>query len=145
LKKAENALLKLIELQPDTKENYLNLGIIYSDLHKYSKARKYYKKASEIGNGWGLPIYYEGYLYEQAARNCNQGFETKLVYQLAIDTYRKAKRLDSSLNQATERIKALSAVVPTQEDYFFRKYKSGDVIPITGDCFNWIGKSITVP
>ena len=146
LKKAENAYMKLIKLEPGKKENYLNLGIIYSDLGKYSQARKYYRKANEIGGGWGLPVYYEGYLYEQAARNCNQqGFETKMVYQLAVDTYRKAKRLDPSVSQATDRIKALSAVVPTQEDYFFRNYKSGDVIPVTGDCYDWIGKSITVP
>jgi len=35
--------------------------------------------------------------------------------------------------------------VPSQEDWFFNKKKSGDVIPITGDCFGWIGKSVTVP
>ena len=144
-KKAEKAYLKLIELEPGKKEHYLNLGIIYSDEGRYSLARKYYTKASKIGNGWGLPIFYEGYLYEQAARNCDQGFETKVVYQLALDTYRKAKRLDPTLTQAQDRINALKAVVPTKEDYFFRKYKSGDVIPITGDCFKWIGKSITVP
>ncbi len=145
LKKAEKAYLKLIELEPDKKENYLNLGTVYSGMKKYAKARRYYLKASEVGGGWGLPIFYIGYLYELSARNCDQGFETKLVYQLAVDTYKKAKRLDPSLSQAQERINALSAVVPTQEDYFFRKYKSGDVIPIKGSCFDWIGKSITVP
>ena len=53
--------------------------------------------------------------------------------------------MDASLQQAQNRINVLSTSVPTQEDYFFRGYKSGDIIPITHNCFEWIGKSITVP
>jgi tetratricopeptide (TPR) repeat protein len=145
LKNAENALLKLIDIDPDAKEHYLNLGIVYGDMGKLSKARRYYINASEVGGGWALPIYYEGFLYEKSARACNFDFETKMVYQLAVDTYRKAVRMDASLTQATDRISALSTSVPTQEDYFFRGYKSGQVLPIAGDCFSWIGKSVTVP
>jgi hypothetical protein len=51
--------------------------------------------------------------------------------------------MDASLDMARDRIGALSSVVPTTEDYFFRNYKSGDVIQIT--CVGWIGRSITVP
>ena len=146
LKKAEEAYLKLIELEPKTPEHYLNLGIVYGDEGKYALARKYYQKASEVKGGWGLAIYYEGYLYEKAARGCTFDFQSKLVYQLAVDTYRQAKKVDPGLQQAQERINALSTSVPTQEDYFFRGYKSGDSVPITGDCFGWIGsKSVTVP
>ena len=85
-------------------------------------------------------------MYEKAARGCTFDFQSKLVYQLAVDTYRQAKKVDPGLQQAQERINALSTSVPTQEDYFFRGYKSGDSVPITGDCFGWIGsKSVTVP
>ncbi|MGB5894611.1 MAG: tetratricopeptide repeat protein [Ignavibacteriaceae bacterium] len=145
LKNAENALLKLIEIDPDAKEHYLNLGIVYGDMGKFSNARRYYIKASEIGGGWALPIYYEGSLYEKSARACNFDFETKKVYQLAVDTYKKAARMDASLTDAKNRIDALSSTVPTQEDFFFRGYKSGQILPIIGDCFSWIGKSVTVP
>ena len=146
LSNAERALLKLIEIDPDAKEHYLNLGIVYGDMGKLSNARRYYIKASEVGGGWALPIYYEGFLYEKSARGCKFDFEAKMVYQLAVDTYRKALKMDSSLTQARDRISALATSVPTQEDYFFRGYKSGDVIPITGECFKWIGnKSVTVP
>ena len=145
LKNAESALLKLIEIDPDAKEHYLNLGIVYADMGKLSKARRYYIKASEVGGSWALPIYYEGFLYEKSARGCKFDFETKMVYQLAVDTYRKAVRMDPSLTQAKDRVGALSTSVPTQEDYFFRGYKSGQVLPIEGDCFTWIGKSVTVP
>jgi tetratricopeptide (TPR) repeat protein len=145
LKNAENALLKLIEIDPDAKEHYLNLGIVYGDMGKLSNARRYYIKASEVGGGWALPIFYEGYLYEKAAGSCTEEFDKKMVYQIALDTYKKALRMDSSLTQANNRISALSTSVPTQEDYFFRGYKSGDIIPLSDNCPGWIGKSVTVP
>ena len=145
LDKAEESLLKLVELDPESKEHYFNLGIVYSDKGRPSQARKYYQKASEVGGGWALPIFYEGYLYEKAAGDCGDEFDKKIVYQLALDTYKKAKRMDSSLQQAQDRINALSTSVPTQEDYFFRGYKSGTSIPISDKCPGWIGISITVP
>lgn len=142
----ENAYSKLIELEPDNKDNYYNLATIYTDLNKYSKARQYFEKASNIGGGWGKAIMSVAHIYEQSATNCpNNDFNSKLVYKLAQDTYRKAYSMDPSLTGARDRAGALSGVVPSQEDYFFRGYKSGTVVPITGDCFSWIGKSVTVP
>ncbi|MBZ0200023.1 MAG: tetratricopeptide repeat protein [Ignavibacteriaceae bacterium] len=146
LTKAEATFKKLIELEPNEQDNYLNLGIVYKDKGQLSAARTQYQKAASLKNGWGLPIYYEGLLYEQAARNCGSfNFEDKLVYQLAVDTYRKAANTDPSLTQARDRVSALSSSVPTKEDYFFRKYKSGTSIPISGNCYGWIGRSISVP
>ena len=145
LSKAEDAYKKLIQLEPDKKEHYLNLGIVYRDRGQLAAARSQFEKASDAGNNWGLPIYYIGNLYEQAARSCGFEFEDKLVYLLAVDTYRRAKNMDPTVTQAQERISALSGSVPSQEDYFFRGLKSGQSIPITGNCYGWIGKSITVP
>ena len=145
LSEAETALNKLIEIDPDNKDHYMNLGIVYKDQGRLSKARQLYQKASSVGGGWALPIFYEGLLYEQTARGCSFDFNAKIVYQVAVNTYRKAYNLDQSLSQARDRIGALSSTVPTQEDYFFHKYKSGDVIPVTSECGGWIGKSITVP
>ena len=145
LSKAEDAYKKLVQLEPDKKEHYLNLGIVFRDKEQLSTARTQFEKASEVGNGWGLPIYYIGNLYEQAARNCGFEFEDKLVYLLAVETYKRAKNMDASVSQAQERISALSGSVPTQEDYFFRGLKSGQSVPIAGSCYGWIGKSVTVP
>lgn len=146
LNKAEEALLKLIELDPESREHYFNLGIVYGDQKKPSNARKYYLKASDVGGGWALPIFYEAYLYEKAASGCGgDAFNKKVVYQLALNTYKKAKRMDPALQQAQDRINVLSTTVPTQEDYFFRGYKSGATIPISDQCPGWIGKSITIP
>ena len=144
LSNTETALNKLIEIDPDNKDHYMNLGIVYKDQGRLSKARQLYQKASTVGGGWALPIFYEGLLYEQTARGCSFDFKAKLVFQLAVNTYRKAYNMDQSLTQARDRVGALSNSVPTQEDYFFNKYKSGDVIPLT-ECGSWTGKSITVP
>jgi tetratricopeptide (TPR) repeat protein len=143
--KAEAAYKKLIQLKPDNKDYYLNLGVVYKDQNRYAQARTEFLKANDIAKGWGLAIYDEGLLYEQAARACEFNFETKLVYLLAVETYKKALSIDPSLAQAKERINALSSSIPAKEDYFFRGYKSGQVIPITGNCYGWVNKSVTVP
>jgi tetratricopeptide (TPR) repeat protein len=142
----EEVFKKLMQLEPDNRNNYLNLGIIYKDKGQLTQARNYFLKASEVNGGWGLPIYYEGLLYEQAARNCGEfNFESKLVYQVAVNTYRRALQIEPSLTQARDRINALQNSIPTQEDFFFRGHKSGQSLPVTGSCYGWIGKNVTVP
>lgn len=142
LTKAESAYRRLIQLEPNAREHYLNLGINLREQGKLSAARTEFLKASEVGGGWALPIYYEGFLYEQAARSCSD-FDAKVVYLLAQQTYRRALSMDGSLDLARDRINALANAVPTKEDYFFRKLKSGDTLQIT--CVGWIGRSVTVP
>ena len=75
--KAENAVKKLIQIDPENKVHYLNLGILYKDKGQLAAARTQYQKASDVGKGWGQAIFYEGLLYEQAARSCEFNFETK--------------------------------------------------------------------
>jgi hypothetical protein len=53
--------------------------------------------------------------------------------------------MDASVSLARDRISALSGSVPSQEDYFFQGYKSGQTISISGNCYGWINRSITVP
>lgn len=142
---AEGAYQTLIKLDPNTKDSYFNLGLLYKEQGKLGRARQYFETASDKAGGWGMAIFSIGLLYEQSARDCAFDFKTKLVYLLAQDTYRRAVSIDPSLAQARDRIGALSGSVPSQEDWFFNKKKSGEVIPITGDCFTWIGKSVTVP
>jgi tetratricopeptide (TPR) repeat protein len=145
LSDSEAAYQKLLQLDPNNKDFYFNLGLIYKEQGKLSKARQYFETANDKAGGWGMAIFSIGLLYEQSARDCKFDFQTKLVYLLAQDTYRRAVNIDPSLAQARDRIGALSSSVPSQEDWFFNKKKSGDVIPISGDCFTWIGKSVTVP
>jgi len=140
--KSEEVFSRLIKLEPDNKDHYFYFGKALMEAGKYSQARTQFLKASDVGNGWALPIFYEGFLYEQSAGGCTD-FDRKVVYLLAQNTYRRALSMDSNLGEARDRINALSGAVPTKEDYFFRGIKSGQSMPIT--CVGWIGKSVTAP
>lgn len=146
LDKAIEAYRKVVEIDPKNREAYLNMGIIYREEGQLSQARSNFQKAVDASPGWGYPVYLEGTLYEQAARGCGFEWMDKLVYLLAQETYRKAMNMDQSIAaQARERINALSSSVPTKEDYFFRNVKSGQSIAINGNCYGWIGRSVTIP
>jgi tetratricopeptide (TPR) repeat protein len=140
--KSEEIFGHLIKLEPNNKDHYFYFGKALMDAGKYSQARTQFLKASDVGNGWALPIFYEGFLYEQSAAGCTD-FDRKVVYLLAQQTYRKALNMDPNLSEAKDRINALSGAIPTKEDYFFRGIKSGQSMPIT--CVGWIGKSVTAP
>ncbi len=142
---AMNVYRKLIELEPDKREHYLNLGIVFKDKGQLSQARTQFLKASEVGGTWALAVYYEGLLYEQAARSCGFDFEDRLVYLLAVQTYQRAYNMDNSLAQARDRVNALGTSIPSKEDYFFRNVKSGQVIQLNGSCYGWIQRSVTIP
>ncbi len=145
--KAISAYKKLIDLDPDNRDNYLNLALIYyKDLNQLSVARSYLQKASRVAPNWDYPVYIEAQLYEQAARNCGFEFMDKIVYQLAADTYRKAANLGGQYSStASDRVSALKNSVPTQEDYFFRNINSGSTVKIEGKCYDWIDRSVIVP
>jgi len=144
---AIKAYKTLIELDPTNRDNYFNIAIIYNKLDQLSVARSYLQKASKASDeSWDLPVYLEAQLYEKAASQSGSfEFMDKCVYKLASDTYSQAARIGGSMSSsASERVKALENSIPKQEDYFFRKYKSGDVIKIEGDTYGWINRSITV-
>lgn len=146
LDKALDAYKKVADIEPKNREAYLNMGIIYREKGQLAQARTNFQKAVDASPGWGYPVYLEATLYEQAARNCGFEWMDKLVYLLAQETYRKAKNMDQSIaGQAQERIGALAGSVPTKEDYFFRGIKSGQSVAISGNCYGWIGRSVTIP
>lgn len=143
--KAVSSYKKLIKLQPNNKDSYFNLALLYKDMGQLSVARSYLQKSSRVAPSWDYPLFIEAGLYEQAARSCGFEFEDKCVYKLAAETYRKvAKMGGENASQAADRAKQLVNSVPTNEEYFFRSLKNGDTIKIEGRCYDWIGKSITV-
>jgi len=144
--KSIEAYKKLIELQRDNAEHYVNLAVMYKNQGQLAASRSFLQRAMEVNPGWDYPYYIEGTLYEQAARSCGFDFMDKLVYLLAVQTYRKAASMGGSYGStARERVSALANSIPSQEDYFFRKIKSGDTIQIEGKCYDWINKSVVVP
>jgi len=144
---AIKAYKTLIELDPKNRDNYFNIAIIYNKLDQLSVARSYLQKSSKASEEpWDMPVYVEAQLYEKAARQSGTlEFMDKCVYKLASDTYVKAARIGGPVTSlSADRVKALANTVPQTEDYFFRKYKSGDVIKIEGGSYGWIKRSITV-
>ncbi len=144
---AISAYKKLIKLDPKNRDNYFNIAIIYNKLDQLSVARSYLKKATKASEEpWDMPVYVEAQLYEKAASQSGTfEFMDKCVYKLASDTYLKAARIGGPMSSASvDRVKALKNTVPQKEDYFFRKYKTGDTIKIEGGTFGWIKRSITV-
>jgi tetratricopeptide (TPR) repeat protein len=143
---AIKAYKKSIELQPDSRDNYLNIALVYKKIDQLSVSRTYLQKAMNADPNWDYPVVVEAQLYEQSARSCEFDFMAKCVYLLAVNTYRKAASMGGQFAApAADRVKALANSIPTKEDYFFRKIKSGDTIKIEGQCYAWIGKSVQVP
>ncbi|MFA7288448.1 MAG: hypothetical protein WC055_06165 [Melioribacteraceae bacterium] len=144
--KALNAYKTLITLQPDNRDNYVNVALIYKRTEQLSVARGFLQKAANTSSDWDYPYIIEAQLYEQAARSCDFDFMAKCVYLLAVNTYRKAAGMGGQFaSAASDRVKALSNSTPTKEDYFFRKLNTGDTIKIEGNCYSWIGKTVQVP
>ncbi len=145
--KAIDAYKKASQLNPSVREYLLNMGICYKELGQLSTARTFFYRAAELSKNWGLPYIYEATLYQTAVQKCGTfEFMDKVVLQLAVETYRKAKSIDPNVaSLADDAIRSLSGSVPSKEEYFFRRLKPGTVIKIEGPCYNWIGKSITVP
>ena len=144
---AIKAYKTLIDLEPKNRDNYFNIAIIYNKLNQLSVARSYLHKASKASEQpWDMPLYVEAQLYEKAASQSGSfEFMDKCVYKLASDYYVKAARIGGPMaSSSADRVKALSNTIPQQEDYFFRGYKSGDVIKIEGPTYGWIKKSIIV-
>ena len=139
------AYKKLIELQPENRDNFVNIALVYKKIDQLAIARSYLIKASNADPSWDYPLYIEGSLYEQSARECMGGkldFMDKCVFKLAVDTYAQARAKGGPYaSTCAERISALSPTLPTKEDYFFRQISDGATIKIEGKCYSWIGKS----
>ncbi len=156
-RKAIDTYNRSLKINPDAKEIILNIAICYRELDNFEQARLWARRAMAKDKNWGRPYIEIAQIYESAVSKCVKttkggdwtklDFTDKLVYQLAVEYYELAKRIDPSVaNEANQRIKNLETLVPTQEDYFFNKRKIKDgKIQITGGCYDWIGESITVP
>ncbi len=145
--KALEIYKNLIKLEPENKDNYVNIAIIYKEMNQLSVARNNLRTAMKLDPTWDYPIFIEAQLYEQAVRNCGSfEFNDRLVYLYAVQTYQRCKNLNGPYaSRAAERISSLASAVPQKEDYFFRKIASGSSLKLEGPCYNWIGASVVVP
>ena len=156
-KQAIDSYEKALNLNPALKENLLNITVCYRELNNYSAARTYALRAAQREKGWGRPYIEIAELYKAAVERCIKeakggdwsklDINDKLVYKLAADSYARAKAVDSSIgNEADLRIRELSTLVPSREDYFFHRDKiRNGTMTIESPCYTWIGEPVPVP
>ncbi len=122
---------------------YLTIAkIYYAHLKKFSKARKYARKALEKKPGWGKAHLLIGKLYASSGPLCGPGtgFDSQVVTWVAIDEWNKAKRDPETAAEASRLISKYQQYMPNKEDIFIRSIKVGDTFTVK--C--WINQSTKV-
>ena len=121
---------------------YVFLAESYRNMNNYPKARSFAYKAIEINPKNGNPYIIIGDMYAASAKDCGDNDLTKRVaYWVAVDKYKKAKRVDNSIEIiANKRINNVSANFPNVQTIFFHDLKEGDTYKV--GC--WINENTTV-
>jgi len=117
--------------------------IYYGELKRYADARKYARKALKDRPNWGEPYILIGKLYASSGPLCGsgRGWKSQVVTWPAIDKWKKAKAVDSSVaSEANKLINKYRQYMPSVEDIFQRQLKEGD--SFTVPC--WIQESTRV-
>jgi len=154
--KAISAYQQTLRLNPDLKENLLNISTCYRMMREYDNGRRYALRAAQADRSWGAPYMEIAEIYKAAVENCVQttkggdwaklDFDDKLVYKLAQLSFDRARTVDRTLrNEATQRINDLRTLVPTTEDIFFYKDRiQNDTVILASSCYGWIKEPVPV-
>ncbi len=117
--KKVNALLRMALLE-------------YGKLRNFSQAKKYLMEVQELNPGEGKTYMMLAEMYLMSVKECaNNKMDESVIYLLAINKWKKAKELDSSLEkEANEKIQKYLPFTPQKEEIFMRslkgkKYKIG--------------------
>lgn len=155
-RKVIEAQKELMGLKPNDAGIPLDIAQTYRQLGDFRTARTYARQASRMNPNWGEPLIEIATIYEQVIEKCvvdtkggwaNMELSDRVVYKLAQEYYQRAAQVDNRVaSRARERASFLDTLVPQDEDYFFnRNLISDGMIEVFGNCYEWIGESITVP
>jgi tetratricopeptide (TPR) repeat protein len=130
-------------------EDYFNRGEAYQKMDQLAKARQEYRKAAERQENFGRAYIAIGDLYARAVNNCSgseMSRDDRAVYWAAVDKYRQAKEINSSVTStANSKIKTYRRVFPSTEDIFYRDdWEDGGTFTINYGCYSWIGETTSV-
>lgn len=131
------------EQNPEKKAGYYfsMASIQFRKLSQYTTARTSAYKAAELRQNWGRPYMLIGDMYAKGSRGCGDDWNQRLAVLAAMEKYRYAKNVDSSVeDEANEKVALYSKSKPTQDMGFMRGKSSGD--RVTVGC--WIGESVTL-
>lgn len=130
-------------------QDYYNRGEAHAELGNLPQARREYRRALELQPDFGEAYIAIGDLYTQAVSECSGGSlgrTDRAVYWVAVDKYRQAKEVDSSVSSTADRkIKTFRKYFPEQQDIFFQDaWESGAQVTINSGCYSWINETTTV-
>ncbi len=115
---------------------------VYFQVKQYSTARSHCYNAIKLRSNDGKPYILIGDMYVATSKSCGDNDLTKSVaYWVAVDKYKKAKSVDSSVaDAANSKIRTYSQYFPATETIFFYDLKKGDSYKV--EC--WINETTTV-
>ena len=130
-------------------EDYFNRGTAYQKMGEFAQARQSYRAAIDAKDGFGRAYIAIGDLYARAVNECSgneMARNDRAVYWAAVDKYRQAKEVDSSVaSTADNKIQTYRGVFPSKEDIFYREdWESGQSFTIDYGCYSWIGETTSV-
>lgn len=141
IKKYDTAIEQ--ETDPEKKASYLfsKASIQFRKLKKYNEARATARKAASLKPNWGRPFMLIGDMYGSSARNCGDHWNQRLAILAAMDKYRYAKSIDTSVaEEANKRLSKYKKSMPSQDEGFMRGMKAGQTVKV--GC--WIGETVKV-
>ncbi|TVQ47600.1 MAG: hypothetical protein EA362_06295 [Saprospirales bacterium] len=110
-------------------------------LNQYNNARNNALRAAELKPNWGAPYLLVGDLYATTARSCGDDWNQRLAILAAIDKYRQAARVDSSVaTDALSRANRYLSSKPERGDGHMMGISEGDRVRV--NC--WINETVSV-
>ena len=132
-------LNKWLAIDPDNPDIMLLIAVNYSSAKNFSTANSWINSAIRKKPGYGKPYITRGELYENMVLYCQDQrggkikLEDKIVYELAIEEYKKALSDIAFKSDASNKIKNLQPFVRTSEEKFMEPNAK-----ITSPCYSFL-------
>jgi len=128
-KEAIDAYKKVIELEPDNVKGYSELASAYNEIDQHDAAEQYVKKALRQDPNYAYAHVIYGEIHEARGEpfideKGNVPYKGKVIFQQAVDEFKKALKDPEWRGYAEVKIEYLSQFTPTAEDQFFQEGKN---------------------
>ncbi len=132
---------KIVEVEPDNAEIMCSIANDYKFLNQFQNGKYWVNKALKAKPGFGLAYIVMAEIYESAVTYCQNKDQRKrkyddgLVYEKAMNEYRKALNDPNYKSDARRRLNNLKPYLPTDEEKFMNQNRK----TLKEKCYNsWI-------
>ena len=132
---------KILEIEPNNAEIMCSIANDYKFLNQFQNGKYWVNRALQAKPGFGLAYIIMAEIYESAVTYCQNKDQRKrkyddgLVYEKAMDEYRKALNDPNYKSDARRRLNNLKPYLPTDEEKFMNQNRK----TLKEDCYNsWI-------